>query len=156
MNVRLQVFNEVISAINHRYDIKYKRIDVKTIKKMNNIEKNDRSKTSFYNFVLRELINQGYIEKKEKTYYRILKKVDKVVIPNFQNNKKHSTKRLEEPRNPLNLNICYYCGKTITSRNKTYHINVSRQIKYAFCNKECKIKWIYKIQRQNNKKKRSK
>ena len=166
MNIRLQQFTEVISAVNHRFDINYKRIDVKTIKRLNNIEKGNRSKTSFYNFVLRVLVKQGYIKKEEKTYYRILKRVDKIQINTKLSNKNDLTKEtkerakslyeIEEVKKPLDFNICHFCGNIINSRKKVYHINVSRGTKLPFCNNECKKSWIYKIQKERNKKTRLK
>lgn len=166
MSIRLKIFTEVISAINHRFDINYKRIDVKTIKRLNNIENPDRSKTSLYNFALKELVKQGFIIKEKKTYYRILKRVDKIQINTKQDDKNDLTKdpkervkslyEIEEIKKPLDFNICHFCENIINSRKKVYHINASRGTKLPFCNNECKKSWIYKIQKERNKKTRLK
>lgn len=43
---------------------------------------------------------------------------------------------------------CYYCGNYISGNRGVYFINKSAGIKERFCNRTCKEKFVYSIQRK--------
>jgi len=134
MNIKKMILLEIIAAINYNYSKNRSLITVGLIKKINGIDKSNRSRTVLYIHHLKFLEKLGFIKRDHrfsstsKARYKILKRISSF---KFDDGK---TVNFE-------INICDYCRTDC--KKKFFHINISRNETHVFCSKECKLRWIF-------------
>jgi len=161
MSIKYKLLFEIVDAINRNYDQNVFHITIKDIKRMakkySDLDISDKSRGSFYVYILKELETQGFIEKRGK-FYRIINpiyllevKVEGLITPKGETIKKihkKKQKKIESKKfETINdNNLCQNCNRR-KANPKHRHINHARDEIRFFCSKECKLNWIFEYQK---------